>query len=239
MRDRAAATSYTYEVGGIYPISDVHWEQYVFRFDPGSGWTGALMRGNEAGMSGFLTVLADDGSSGQRVNLNLVFEVSFYSSYVLGGWGFNISDETQALANFAGMDSGTVSSEFGFTSGDLGTPWGPQPVARDFLDNGAVEMNVRVPFPVGYEGGEDGWSRSFEISTGHVEFDPSGLHVFDESLPAVFAVDVEVYVRLAGAAVVSESEETAALLIVALGGLAFLGLRMKDSLRLEQVSERL
>jgi hypothetical protein len=200
---RAEALSYTYEYTGSLPILGRHWEEFVYRYTPGAGWSRQNVAGNKNTNPGALLVRADDGSTGQVVALDLLFDVYFSSQYQLGGWGFNISGETDALANFAGFGGATVDTHLDIDGEGFTEPWVKMDLSRDFMDNGSRPLDVVMPYVVGEVGFQS--APGFVISLDHADFNPFDLKVFDPTKSAVFGVGTEVVVTLRSAQVVPDS----------------------------------
>ena len=140
------AVSYSYDYAGMPLSSGRHWEEYVYRYTPGSGWSRTAVAGNKNGNPGNLAVHADDGSTGQVVALDLLFEVYFSSQYKTLGWGIDIGGETEALANFGGLGGAVISSKLDIHGEGFAQPWTVTNLERDFLDNGSRVASIVVPY---------------------------------------------------------------------------------------------
>lgn len=167
----ASGTTYSFDTLAGFPDEDTHWDEYLYLYTPGSGWTGENIIGNSGVATGVaFSVAASDGSTGQSVNVRAYFHQSLEASlFTLSPDAYPGLVDPAYFDNFGGLSSITVT--------DGNTASGAEPLFDYFT-----------------------WSVIWSITVGEfVEYLPvanhasvavDGMTVIDPSKPAAFALYV-------------------------------------------------
>ena len=192
-----------------------HWDLYVHRYNPASGWSSSLVTGNAEGQSPFYTVYSDGLAEGDPVSLLFNFQIALsygpgHRDYVADGL-----DDDGGRANFAGFNVAEVSVPI------LGETWSATFPPNE---NTVLWKTFNITVPVQGVVGEN-WVSIGNISH-HVTFTPDSLSVFDPALRAGFQVEVAASVSLVsiqfeGERSVADGGATFGLLGLGLAGIAY------------------
>ena len=203
------ASSYTIKSNAM-PSPLYHSDVYKFVYTPGEGWVlpTADLTGNDSTDWESFRILADDGSTGQIVDVSIKLSCSLTAYYAPNQYVSQTEENWDTKrANFAGFDSGIV--DFPLLCGsNLSLLNGTSLLTGSFFDGTALDLTLNAQAVVGA-------SNSMSFHFEHGSFCPAGLQVLDETQPAAFAVLVYAQAAVSGIEVhdVPENVSTFVLLL--------------------------
>jgi hypothetical protein len=167
----ASGTTYSFDTLVGLPDEDTHWDEYLYLYTPGSGWTGENLTGNNGVSNGVaFSVAASDGSTGQSVDVRAYFHQSFEATFfTLSPDAYPAFLDPAYFDNFGGLSSVTVT--------DVRVASGSEPLYDYFT--WSVIWSITVGEFVEYLP----WA-------GHPSVEVDGMTVIDPSKPAAFTLYV-------------------------------------------------
>jgi hypothetical protein len=198
----AFGTTYSFDTLVGLPDEDTHWDEFLFLYTPGSGWSGENLTGNNGYANGVaFSVAASDGSTGQNVNVRAHFHQSFEAFFfTLSPDAYPEFLEPEYFDNFGGLDSITV------TEGNTVT--GSEPLYDYFT--WSVIWSVTVGEFVEYLP----WAN-------HPSVEVDGMTAIDPSKPAAFTLYVRTKLGLDRLEIVKTPDTGSVLILL---GISSLGL---------------
>lgn len=209
------ATSYTAELSDG---AQAHWDNFVFEYDPLGGWSSQYVGGNAHGSTqSWFKLLADDGTSGQQVQVDVTFRVDIISEitdpsvYITPDAGPAASASTK-IANFAGID-GFISGQA--MVGDY-TTTKIFPVSSPVIESSAFYISYTMTGITGETNFvyNDVWPSHMDETPEHFT-----LSVHDSAAPAATGLLRYLTIDLTDARVVPDTANTLTLLLISFVGL--------------------